>query len=59
MNRLWIYEYVTLRTGAKVPLKDSAVRTPVPVKMKTIALPEPQPARFTSSWMTLVRSGVC
>src|SRR5512132_3995952 len=53
------YENVTCRTGANRPSKDSAVRTPVPVTMKTIELPEVHPVRFTISCMTPVSPGVC
>src|SRR5947208_9139839 len=52
-------EYWMCRTGAKRPSKASAVRTPVPVMMKTMELPEAHPDRLTISCMTLVRSGVC
>jgi len=46
--------------GGAVPLKDSAVRVPVPVPvmMTTRALPVAHPGRLMISWMMKDRSGV-
>ena len=51
--------YSMWRMGGAVPLKDSAVRVPVPVMMMTRALPVAHPGRLMISWMMKDRSGVC